>query len=339
MSVINKLNLRIPKYPSLQDQKIDIEKLDGILKDAITVRYSGCNLLQDFYEEKATFERIGWLNLWSKFMTAIESSAVAYDKSLNWVLKTISRSTFEWNMHVYVITEPIIKLQNPGKTNKKKVVDLESVREFSYKKLIERLRAYAAWCIWSDRDLNRKLLHPKTINELWDHTIEKEILSNSKSKEFHERFFGKLDIETDEKIIRQNRQDYLETLRKKKVKLDLLLRDPQIKKWSDKLDLARKRRKQTSIFTLYDDQPSITRNLEKMRLRFAYSEYSKGSMALHGSSMEQFINISGSEVFPIITGKGKGDKSLFETIISECKRNFVVLGSINHSILNNKKFR
>ena len=339
MSVINKLNLRIPKYPSLEEQIIEIEKFDGILKDAATVRYQGCNLLQDFCEEKASFERIGWLNLWSKTMIAIESSAVAYDKNLNWVLQTISRSTFEWNMHVYVIVEPIIKLNNSSKPNINKVVDLESVSEFSYKKIIERLRAYAAWCIWSDRDLNKKLLHPKTINELWDHTIEKKILSNSKIKELHERFFGKLDIETDEKILRQNRQEYLEKLRKKKVKLDLLLRDPQINKWSDKLDFAHKRRKQTSFFTLYDDQPSITRNLEKMRLRFAYSAYSKGSMALHGSSMEQFISISESEVFPIINGEGKGDKSLFEKIISDCNRNFVMLGSINHSILNDKKFK
>ena len=41
MSVINKLNLRIPKYPSLEDQIIEIEKFDGILKDAATVRGGG----------------------------------------------------------------------------------------------------------------------------------------------------------------------------------------------------------------------------------------------------------------------------------------------------------
>ncbi len=63
------------------------------------------------------------------------------------------------------------------------------------------------------------------------------------------------------------------------------------------------------------------------------------TMALHGSSTEQFINIGNSVITPKLNMPNQGDKTLFETIISNCNRLFVLLGMVNNFVLKNEKVR
>jgi len=109
MSPLKELELRLPQLPTEEEWIAVINELEGLNREAAVVRAKGYNLLADFYEPKATFERIGWINLWSKAIVALESAMLAFQEGLDWVLQTTSRSTFEWVLHAYVLIEPIFE--------------------------------------------------------------------------------------------------------------------------------------------------------------------------------------------------------------------------------------
>jgi hypothetical protein len=272
-------------------------------------------------------------------MIALESAMPAFEEGLNWVLLTTSRSTFEWNLHAYVLIEPIFDLIDLEKSAHKVVVSSRS-REYSHKITVDRLRAYAAWCLWSDKVLYSDLIHPKALAYIWNSNPAKKILANEKDKKGYEHFFGRLEIETDEEKLNQGRKKMEHLCRNKKAQIDKWLQDPQLKSWSDKiLELSRKNKGAVSFFKLFDPEATVLKRLKKLGERSLYLQYSKSSMALHGSSMEQFILIGDSVVAPKLQMAKQADETLFEQIISDCNRLLVLLGMINHRVLKNEKFR
>ena len=95
-------------------------------------------------------------------MTALESAVPAFQYGSDWVPQTISRSTFEWWLHILVIIEPIYDLIELQKANHKIIV-LDKTHENAQRKTVERLRTYAAWCLWKDKIYFQEHLHPKTL--------------------------------------------------------------------------------------------------------------------------------------------------------------------------------
>lgn len=339
MPSLNDLELHLPQLPTEEEWMKVINELAGREKEAAIVRAKGYNLLDDFYEPKASFERIGWLSSWAKTMTALESAVSAFQYGSDWVLQTISRSTFEWRLHILVIIEPIYDLIEIQKTGHKVVV-LDKTHENSQRKTIERLRGYAAWCLWNDKNYFQEHLHPKTLEAAWDTNPAKKILSDKVELEKYEMLFGRLESETDSNKLKQGRAKQERILKDKIRRIDQWLKDSQIEEWNDKiLEVARKNKGAVSFFSLFDLSATIIKRLHKHGLRFTYTQYSAGSMGLHGSTMEQFIHISDSVVTPKLQMDNKADETLFNGVISDCNWLFVLLGAINHFVLKNDKLR
>jgi hypothetical protein len=339
MSSIKDFDLLLPQLPTEEEWMEAIDGLKGLTKEATIARAKGYNLLADFNEPKATFERISWINLWSKAMVALESAMPAFQEGLNWILQTILRSTFEWTLHAYVLVEPIFDLVDLEKSSHKVIISSSS-RIFSYKETIKRLRAYAAWCLWSDKASYNEIIHPKTLDGIWDPNPAKKIIENKKDKEGYERFFGQLSIETDEDKLKKGRHDMERVYKDKIAKIDNWLQAPELRMWSNKiLEISRQKKGAVSYFNLFDPEATVKKRLNKIGLRFGYCQYSKSSMALHGSSMDHFVTIDDSKVAPKLKFENQADESLFENVISDCNRLFFLLGYINHRVLQNKKVR
>ena len=339
MSLLTELEFRLPQLPTEEEWIAVINELEGLNREATVVRAKGYNLLVDFYEPKATFERIGWINLWSKAIVALESAMIAFQEGLDWVLQTTLRSTFEWVLHAYVITEPWFDLLGLEKSGHKVVISGRS-RNYSYKMTIERLRAYSAWCLWSDKVFYKDLLHPKTLAGIWDPLSAKNIVENEKDKEGYERFFGSIKVETDKEKLRKDRKKMKRFYEEKIDQIDKWLEDPHLKLWSDKIiEVSRKKKGTVSYFNLFDLDSTVKKRLEKLGARFGYVQYSKGSMALHGSSMDQFVIIGDPLVTPKVKMAKQAEETLFESVISDCNHLFVLLGAINHFVLKNEQVR
>ncbi len=338
MIKLGDLELQLPKLPTDEEWINAINELQGLEKEATNVRAKGYTLLAAFNESKATSERIGWLNLWAKTIVALESSILAYQEGLDWVLQSVLRTTFEWVLHCRVLFEPFSSTE-PEKSKSKVVVPIRS-RKDSQRKTVERLRAYAAWCLWSDKVLYRELIHRKTLEGVWNPNPAKKILDNEKDKEGYERLFGTLVIETDEEKLNKDRKEMVRLYRNKIARIDKWLQDPQLKSWSEKLiKLSKKKKGAFSFFNLFDLDATIPKELMKYGLRFGYATYSKSSMGLHGSSMEQFIIIGDSKIGPKLNRANKADETLFEIVISDCNNIFVLLGALNYFVLKNEKVR
>lgn len=339
MPSFSDLKLHLPQLPAHEEWMKTISELEGRDKEATIVRAKGYNLLADFQESNASFERIGWLNSWAEAMTALESGISAFQYGSHWVLQTILRATFEWWLHLIVISEPMIGLLQVEKCGHKVVVSGRA-HEYAQRKTVERLRAYAAWCLWKDKIHFRERLHPRTLEAAWDPNPAKEILSSEEGLEKYEMLFGKLESETDSRKLKQGRAEQERFFKDKIHRIDQWLGDTQLREWHDKiLEVSDKNRGIVSFFNLFDPEATVSKLLQKHGLRFTYTRYSASSMGLHGSTMEQFLRIGDSEVSLKLQMDNEAREMLFDEVISECRLLFVLLGAINHFVLKNAELR
>jgi len=264
----------IPKIPSDEEWSEYIESLEGRERDIYTLCAKGYNLLADFNETSATYERIGWLSLWTKVMTALESIIPAVQSGSNLILQSLSRATFEWMQHQFAITDPIHDLIENMRINKQ-----VAISEYVYRSVVDRLRAYAAWCLWSDKNFYQELLDPRTQRNIWDSRPAREILENAKKWQQHEMLYGPLNSETDEKKLKQGRRNMEALYREKIRRIDDWLGDAKIQHWFKKLE-ENSNFRTFSFFSLFGDDNTLEQRLNKYQLRFAYISYSEGSMEL-----------------------------------------------------------
>jgi len=343
MSSLSDYDLILPQFPSEEEWRqaiSELEALKGVAKDAAIVRVKGLNLLREVNEPKATAERLGWLNLWTKTFTALDSAVSAFEYRSDLVLQMIARCTFEWQLHAHVIMDPISDLHAQEKSNPKVVV-LGS-RERSLRETVDRLRAYTAWCLWSDKDYYEEFVHPRNLAGIWDTSPAKEILADGQRLELYKRFFGSLDVEIDEKKLAERRQEMKRMFTEKIERIDQWLSDPHLKPWINKIrELSEnnksKNKGPVTFFSLFDS--SVGRRLKQHGMKFGYAAYTIGSMILHGSTMGQFIMIGTSGLGPKIGTDDSDVEGAFGDIVSKCNHIFFLLSAIDHFVLKRRELR
>ena len=325
MPILSDYDLILPQVPSKEEWQQEIAGLGGILKEAAVVRARACNLLREINEKKATAERVGWLNLWAKTFAALDSAVAAYEYRSGLVLQMISRGTFEWLHHVRVIYDPIDEIYELEKSNKKVAVH----KRFIQKTVVDRLRAYTTWCLWSDKVFYEDLLDPENLAGVWDSAPARELIADEKRLEMHEQLFGPIEIETDEKKLKESRHKYEKVYKNKVDCIDHWLSDPQLKLWIDKIRI--KKKKQVGFLDIFDIS-SIRKYLENHNIKFGYAKYKIGSMILHGSSMKEFMIIGISSLTPKIVTDQTDLGDYLRDILFECNYIYFYLAKINHFV-------
>jgi len=295
MTSFKDYDLVLPQLTEEDDTLQAIINQGGIIKESAIVLAQGFNLLKDIDESKATPERVGWLNLWSKSIVAMKSAISAFETDSDLSLQAISRASFEWLWHAMIINDPISETYrniNQGAN----VYPLERSNRLT----VDRLRAYTAWCLWADKLFYRKIIRPDNLNEIWNPEPAKSIVENEDDLERHEKIFGKIEIEVDEEQLKAQRRQMKSAYQEKIDKIDQLLLEPHLQNWNNKIQQMILKSKTTPpFFKLFNS--SIYKTLEKHDVSFGYSAYSVGSMALHGSTMDQFIHIGDSIIGPKIS--------------------------------------
>lgn len=330
MNSLNDYDLILPQVPSAEELEHAIASLEGLLKEAAIVRAKGLSLLRQVKETKATPERIGWLNLWAKTFTDLESGFFALKFKSDLVLQMLSRSTFEWLLHVQALYDPIYNLYAQRHSGDKIVIPQPS-ENYALKKCVDLLRAYTAWCLWSDKQYYKRIISGETMDGVWDAKPAEEILANEKKLEMHESFFGPLDIETDAQKLREGQQKVRHRYREKINRIEGWLSDPQLRPWKEKIEKLPKG--SVSFFSLVSSEDkTVSKRLDKLGISFAYQQYSIGSMILHGSTMEQFIMIGESSLCPKIETNAADAEIHLSSIVSACNLIFILLADFNRFI-------
>jgi hypothetical protein len=334
MPKLKDLKLELPNIPTEEEFIDAINELEEPYKEAAIVRARGSNLIKELNEQKASAERIGWLNLWTKTLNALTSAISAYEAGSNNVLKYLSRFTFECDMHVSVITEPLNDILSIGN-----VSDIKKAKSYPNLQRIDRLRAYTAWGLWSDKYFyKREILYKKHLDQLWSPHPAKEIIKNVFKYEDYKQLLGEIDVETDERKLQEGRKEMERLYREKITRIDKWLEEPELKRWAEKIEeVSKKKRGKVSFFNLFDEEDNMVRHLKKMGMDFGYADYSKNSMSMHGSSMEQVVHFDNDYIELKLEHESYGDESLFLNIVSNSRRIFVILGVLNHFVLKGRK--
>jgi hypothetical protein len=335
--------LELPDLPSEQEWIEAVEQIDeGPERDAALVLARGSNLMADVTEEKVTSERLGWLSLCTKMLVALQSAISAAESHSEWLLEIISRSTTEWMLHAWVLNDSDFH-QDFSRLRElsEKIVVLPSSQDHSLRETVDRLRAYAAWCLWSDLEYFTRRIDRRNMNEVWspDPTVPVELTVSEEQREKLEQLFGKVEAGPDASELREGRKRIEAVLQEKIDRIRLWLSDPFLEPWYEKIKARPEGKSSLSFFALFGDESTIFKQLRKLGVPQAYSTYSSASMALHGGTLEQFILVGDSTISPKLSPDMDEVEKNFKLIISNCNIILVLLASIQQNILNRPELR
>ena len=333
---LDEYELSIPAV-SLKNWHAAVEAASGLMKDVLSVQTTGLELLGRVKENKGSTERIGWLNMWAKVFAALQAvmSAINYQSKL--VLLMAQRNSFELMLQAHTIIDPIRKLSDgPTKTSQP-----ENAQEYAFRSSVDRLRAYTAWCLWHDKAYFKEVLNPKSMRDIWD--IEPDALSGNAGKAsfFTAQFLEKMGTPLDEKVLREGsrnvRKYYTERIRQ----IDEWIADPKLAKWSAAVNQAsRNNIVGVPFFILFERADvSIPKRLLREGIRFTYSNYILSSMASHGSSMEEYVQIENNTIKPQLSGDKEQINILAPEVIVRCRHMFTILDILDSEMRKKPEIR
>jgi hypothetical protein len=335
--------LALPAF-NLEDWNAAVESTSGAMQEILRTQADGLRLLETIREPMASTERIGWLNLWSKTFAVLEAVAAALMHHSKLVLILSWRNSFELMLQTHAVIDPLRKLNQKTTSGKTATgTGLNTIREYAYRACVDRLRAYTAWCLWHDKVYFTEILNPRSMRDIWSVGLDGEDGTQSTLKS-SSRFISLLENEGgvfDDSFLhegsRRTRTLYTDKIRQ----IDEWLADPLLSKWADNIEEASQNNPAGVPFYMLFDRSdvSIPKRLLREGIRFTYSTYIKSSMASHGSSMEEFIEVGDKTIKPLLKGDKDQLNILAPEVIFRCQHIYTILGILNKEMLKNPHIR
>ncbi|MBC8440075.1 MAG: hypothetical protein H8D87_10350 [Deltaproteobacteria bacterium] len=312
-----------------------ISKAKGADRDLLICQAQALSMLKDINNFKVTPERIAWLSMWTKAFAALEGAKAALGINSQYIFKIIQRVSFEGCLHAELIFEPLSNMYRMKQSNKKVIIS-KWFESGTYNQIIIRLQAYAAWCFWNDKLFYEELLDSRTLHGIWDPEPAKQILNDPDMLSVHKKIYGPLDIETNKAELKESRLKMEEFYREKLKRTEVWLEYPSLVQWKKKIEELRKKPDgPITFFTLFDESvKSVPKRLCSVDLRFAYASYMEGSMLIHGSTIDQLMQIDEKKIFPSFIGSEETSESSAAQISSTCNKIFVLLYIFRNSVWN-----
>ncbi len=289
---LEKLYFSIPRLWE-KDWNETINYASGIEKKILIIQKRAANLLSQINDTKVTFARLAWLNIWTRVFSILEGILCALPKNSLYILRLLSRSSFEMVLQTQSIMEPV-QIIYQEKENKKtsKLNPLKKGESES----IRRLEAYAAYCIWNDSLYYDQIVKPENLSAVWDVKPAEKIYEDLNQLAAYEAIYGKIEVETDERELKKGRLRQQDEGQHRLHRLRMWLDHPDLIYWHKRL----KEDRFMTFFTLTGEtKTNVKKTLDGLDLSFGYPVYSEGSMVIHGSTMEKFIHFGDKSVTPL----------------------------------------
>jgi hypothetical protein len=283
-----------------------IDEAEGVEKMILVIQARAANLLKGINDFEATPDRLAWLSIWTKAFSALDSVGGALGRNSEYVLEILSRVVFETLLHIRTIVEPL--------TNGHGERTVES-----YDDAVKRLQAYAAWCFWNDQQYYKESLNFRNMKAAFDAKPSADIVSNPEGLSHFLNIFGPLDLEPDQNKLNSACRAHERSLKIEINRVKTWLEHPQIREWASIIRDMQLRAcgKSITFFSLFSEsEESIRKRLTGFELRFAYTLYMKGSMIIHGSSLDQSLHMVNNKVIPNFIGSDNQVDSLAQSITS-----------------------
>lgn len=193
-------------FPPLWEKDWDgaIRNAAGVEKNLLRIQAQAANLLRQINDQRVTFVRLAWLNLWTKAFVALDGAVCALPMNSLYVLRMVARASFEQMLHAQSIMEPVLKIYSGSEASKEKVIPPDLIKDRE-EESVKRLEAYAAWCIWNDHIFYEQLVRSETLDSVWDANPSQQIAWDLESLEAYESIYGQLKIDLDERELKKGR--------------------------------------------------------------------------------------------------------------------------------------
>ena len=136
---------------------------------------------------------------------------------------------------------------------------------------------------------------------------------------------------------RNVRKYYTERIRQ----IDEWIADPKLAKWAAAVNQAsRNNIVGVPFFILFERADvSIPKRLLREGIRFTYSNYILSSMASHGSSMEEYVQIENNTIKPQLSGDKEQINILAPEVIVRCRHMFTILDILDSEMRKKPEIR
>jgi hypothetical protein len=309
--------------PSFDNESwiIAVEQATGLKQEILRIQYNTLLLLKDINDNKASFERLAWFNIWTREMLLLDSVFAASDHNSEFLLQILDRISFELMLHLHTILDPLVCVEKKSKSVSSGPAETRNTM------IVDRLRAYTAWCLWNDLDYLQDFTHPETLKHIWSPEPARGIMADSENYAEYVKYYGEIDTETDEKLLAKGLFKQRDRGLHNKHRLQTWLDHKDLIKWKTKLkQLSKFNNSSPSFFSLFDEsEKSICKRLKTLNLRFMYVSYIQSSLLIHGSSLETNLRFH-EEGFTLNTMKNEESSSgLTKSICGKCMTFLIVL--------------
>jgi hypothetical protein len=216
---------------------------------------------------------MAWMSFWARSYAISSAVWAALEHESRMMLTVLERMSSETDLQIRLITEPLLE---GGYKN-----------EDGWQETMNRLRAYSAWCLWSEKKLLEEMTDPRTLRKAYDTRTAREVLSDPELRKFFEEFHcGGREVY---RTAQEGERVEAEAVMKKQLRSIMdLLEDPTLASWTNRLAGSRYN---TSFWGMFDEETqTVCARLSELGLRFGYASYMQGSMAIHGGSVNEFLS-------------------------------------------------
>ncbi len=265
--------------------------------------------------------RLCWVVLWSRTTNLGIAVASALAQDDHYTVEILSRPLDELHLHMKaIITSP-----EPVETQSKEY----------WEGVTDRLHAFLAWCLKSDRDFFEKAGSRTFMDLIWDPKPVADIVKDDKRAALHDFLGTKFEILNTHEIEAERTKSEI-AMREKVGEIKALLRDNRLKKWVSRLQQLQKDGKgRQSFYTLVTQKhASISAEFGAIGVQLANLNYSASSALLHGQTALQFIECGGDSVLAAIgTFDRDQQQAKAQNMFSSCSGTLAVLHLIKDKCL------
>lgn len=332
---IESYSIKIPELFN-KDWEKAISEADGIYKELTICQARAANLLKNINDSKATFERISWISIWTKVFAINDAIFSAVNRNSKYLIEILTRVSFEQMLQGYTICDPILKnFENDETANGVKSKPHNEV--VAWEETVDRLKAYTAWCLWNDKQYFEELLQFKTQNGIFDIHPAVDIANDPVKLTCYESIFGILDAETDYRKVKKERLRFQDNAQRNLVRIKSWLNDRELSRWKEVISTKQKNNPVVSFFSLFNESEySIAKRLKGMDVRWMYASYKRGSMFIHGSSIENTLHFHNGIFTPLFIETDESVKQSADWITSICNLTIMLLYILSKQLWPNK---
>jgi hypothetical protein len=318
--------LLVPElWKKADDWQEALKESEGADRQCVLIQLRAVNLLRTLKTGPATPEHVAWMTLWTRAFVLLDGVRGILTRNAAFTTDVLARVAFETALYTQAILEPAIALHELERHGPGRTLVRDSARDSAWREVVDRMRAYTAWCMWSDLRYCDEVADSRTQDGIWDPEPARGIASDPDALKAFEAYYGPLDLRNEHELERDQQQQ-LAGLAQKRERIVSWLSDKRLQEWVTKLKSlqAGEPNARSFLSLLFGEQGTIARRLGMMQQRFAYFRYLRGSLLIHGSSVDEMLMLGQRVLAPAIRSDDEEVNRAAYDVASSC--NLIVLG-------------